>query len=371
MKDIEFLRGLRFTWTKIAEILGISRSTLYRRLDQEGISRSCTFTDISDRDLDHTIESIKSTHPNDGERLLIGHLHDRGIMLPRARVRASIHRVDPINTAIRRSIAIRRRVYCVDGPNALWHIDTHHKLIRWRLVIHGGVDGYSRTIVFLHCATNNQASTMMSCYLDAVSNYGLPNQVRSDLGSENVDVWRYMVEQHSSESVVVVGSSTHNERIERMWRDVHRCVGVLYADLFRTLERDGKLNCLNEVDMFCLHFIFIPRINRNIDSFVESWNNHPMSTAHNLTPNQQFIQGAVQQNMMPTLPVPIDCSRSCRIPTPHDAVVVPRSTFSPCLRLQQELDRMDILRPAEDFGYSVYVEVCEMVGHHILLCDEC
>ena len=40
-------------------------------------------------------------HPNDGERLMIGHLRQREIILPHKRVRASIHRVDPINTAIR------------------------------------------------------------------------------------------------------------------------------------------------------------------------------------------------------------------------------------------------------------------------------
>lgn len=36
--DIEYLRSLRFSWTKIANILGISRSTLYRRLSEEEIS---------------------------------------------------------------------------------------------------------------------------------------------------------------------------------------------------------------------------------------------------------------------------------------------------------------------------------------------
>ena len=47
----------------------------------------------------------------------------------------------------------RRRVYSVEGPNSLWHIDGNHKLIRWKVVIHGGIDGHSRTIVFLKCAT--------------------------------------------------------------------------------------------------------------------------------------------------------------------------------------------------------------------------
>ena len=65
-------------------------------------------------------------HPNDGKRLLIGHLARRGIIVRRTRVCTSIHRVDPENTAIRQSVTIRRRVYHVDGPNSLWHIDGNH-----------------------------------------------------------------------------------------------------------------------------------------------------------------------------------------------------------------------------------------------------
>ena len=256
MEEIEYLRGLQFTWTKTADILMISRSTLYQHLQQEGVELTRTYSDISDAELGRMVLSIKQRHPSDGERLMIGHLLHLGYIVPRARLRASLHRVDPINTALRRSIAIRRRVYSVDGPNSLWHIDGNHKLIKWRFVIHGGIDGYSRTIVYLTCSTNNEASTVMSSYMDAVSVHGLPDQVRSDQGGENVEVWQYMLEQHHSESAVLVGSSTHNERIEHLWRDVHRCVGVLYADLFRKMEDDGILSSLNEVDLFCLHVVF-------------------------------------------------------------------------------------------------------------------
>ena len=73
IEEIELLRNLRFSWTRIATLLDISRSTLYRRLE-EGISLSTTFSNISDRDLDRVIGAIKATHPNDGEHLIIGHL---------------------------------------------------------------------------------------------------------------------------------------------------------------------------------------------------------------------------------------------------------------------------------------------------------
>jgi len=67
---------------------------------------------------------------------------------------------------------------------------------------------------------DNLASTIMSNFSDAVSKYGVPDQDGTDLGGENVEVWRYMVEQHSSSLAVLTGALTHNERIECLWRDV-------------------------------------------------------------------------------------------------------------------------------------------------------
>ena len=59
--EIEYLRGLWFTWTRIADILGTSRSTLYRRLQEEGVDRMCVYADISDSELDGVVATIKLT----------------------------------------------------------------------------------------------------------------------------------------------------------------------------------------------------------------------------------------------------------------------------------------------------------------------
>lgn len=114
-------------------------------------------------------------------------------------------------------MCVRRRVYHVDGPNAVWHIDGNHKLIRWRMVVHGGIDGYSQLVVYLWCSTNNLAVTVLSAFMDAVYRYRVPGGVRSDFGGENVDVWQYIFQRNGSDSAVITGSSTHNERIERLW----------------------------------------------------------------------------------------------------------------------------------------------------------
>eukprot|EP00794_Sanderia_malayensis_P008561 gene8561-9477_t len=63
----------------------------------------------------------------------------------------------------------------------------NHKLIRWRLVFHGGIDGYTRMIVFLACSNNNRAETVFTSFHGAVQQFGLPSRVRSDKGKENLD----------------------------------------------------------------------------------------------------------------------------------------------------------------------------------------
>ena len=97
----------------------------------------------------------------------------------------------------------------------------------------------------------NQQHSCLRCFLKGY----VPVRVRSDLGGENVAVWRYMISQYSGdESVVITGSFTHNERIERLWRDVFRCVSKLFYDTFYSLEEDHLLDPLNETDIFCLHY---------------------------------------------------------------------------------------------------------------------
>ncbi|KAJ3714400.1 hypothetical protein C8R42DRAFT_567377, partial [Lentinula raphanica] len=59
----------------------------------------------------------------------------------RRRVIESLQRVDRLGRVIRHRRLIERQPYKVSRPNALWHIDGHHKLIFWGIVIHACVDG--------------------------------------------------------------------------------------------------------------------------------------------------------------------------------------------------------------------------------------
>jgi hypothetical protein len=144
--------------------------------------------------------------------------------------------------------------------------------VRWKFVTHCGIDGYSRLVVYLHCSTNNQASTVYGLFLKATRQYGLPSRVRSDEGGENTGVARHMLEHRgANRGSMIVGSSVHNQRVERFWHDMHRCVTVLYYRLFYHMEYHNMLNPINDVHLFALHYVYLSRINRSLESVEQSF----------------------------------------------------------------------------------------------------
>ena len=172
--------------------------------------------------------------------------------------------------------------------------DGHHKLVRWQFVTHAGIDGYSRIIVYMRSSTNNRSSTVLNAFLEGVQRFGVPSRVRSDYGGENMHVARYMLHNRGPDrNSMIVGSSTHNQRIERLWRDYHACVTKLYYRPFYFLESQGMLEHTNGVCLYALQYVYLPRINRAIDYFVQGWNSHGIRTAQHLSPQQLFTQGVL------------------------------------------------------------------------------
>ena len=160
------LHGAGYTLTDIACALQISRTTLWRRLQEAGITLNGN-SNISDTELDIIVRCYQESNPNCGKALLSGYLCSRGIFVQRRRIRESVCRIDPLRQRVRWSPAITQRVY---QPTA-------HSLVRWRFIVHAGVDGFSRMLVFLQCSTNNRADTIFSAFKSAIKDYGVPSRV--------------------------------------------------------------------------------------------------------------------------------------------------------------------------------------------------
>ena len=101
--------------------------------------------------------------------------------------------------------------------------------------------------------------------------------MRTDQRGENVLVAQHMIERRGAERrSIITGSSVHNQRIERLWRDMHRSVTVLFYKLLYFMEHHDLLDPMNEEHLYAVHYIFIPRINQALSNFVKGWNHHPI-----------------------------------------------------------------------------------------------
>lgn len=73
----------------------------------------------------------------------------------------------------------------------------------------------------------------MQLFQSAVDLFGLPQRVRGDAGSENIDIARFMIENRGpNRGSFMVGRSVHNQRIERLWGELNRVVSAYFKDLF-------------------------------------------------------------------------------------------------------------------------------------------
>lgn len=373
---LEDLRGYGFSWNKIAQMLGVSRWTIHRRVISMGLSNLGDFTLISDNELDQLISDYINRHgATSGLTYITGYLRSIGFRIQRHRIRESMTRVQPRNAILRWGMIVQRRKYHVPWPNSLWHLDGHHSLIRWSLVVHGCIDGFSRRIIYLQCSTNNLSETVLALFLNATEDDGglWPSRIRVDRGVENVRVCDAMVEARGEgRGSFIAGPSTHNQRIERLWRDVFRCVLHYFYYVFYAMEDAGIFFLDNPTHVFILHYVFLSRINQALQEYKHAFNNHGVRTANNWSPNQMWLNGMMNaENPLaheglddtpddlqfygydPNGPSPFEDSDNNVVVSP-----IYHETTAEILTILQTVDP---LRPSTEMGIDVYLDALGLV----------
>lgn len=242
------------------------------------------------------------------------------------------------------------------------------------MVVHGGIDGYTRMIVFLSCSNNNLSITVYRLFTAAAERFGLPSRVRSDFGGENILVAQHMIRHRgTNRASFITGSSTHNQRIERLWVDMRRSVTFLFYRLFYFMEQQGMLDVLNEVHLYALHYVYIPRINHALAVFQEGWNHHGIRTEGHLSPQQLFVQGSLRLRSSGLVAldffemVHADYGVSANDPPAPDtnSVNVPDGRFRLEAEELAELQyNVNPLEESTNYGIDLYLAVLDFINAH-------
>ncbi|CAG7719071.1 unnamed protein product [Allacma fusca] len=366
VETIEHLLRTGFNVTTISKLLGVSRWTVYNRLGEQGLTASSKYSSITDDELYEVIRNVHQEFPNTGYKRMQGYLRSREIIIPQMRLREAVKFVDPEGVFQRtmRSRIIVRRQYFVKYSNEIWHLDTHMKLIRWKFIIRGAIDGKSRLVPYLEADNNNRSENNLKAFLKGVQKWSLPLRTRSDKGMENVLIARFMLETRgTNRGSHICGRSVHNQRIERYWGELFQGMLWFYYVMFSDMESQGILDINNNIHLTILHLVFIPRLNRQLQEFADGWNEHPLSTEHNWSPKQIFLVHLPRQdedhfdqrnfegwNYLVNVENDFQVFEEDVIRNPtNDAYIL-------TTQQQVRMERINFLRPSECNGVDIYLE---------------
>ena len=136
------------------------------------------------------------------------------------------------------------------------------------------------------------------------------------------------------------------------------------------MEQQDLLNPLNDLNLWALHYVFLPRINQCLVELIHIWNNHPIRTARHKTPLQLFTARflvlqtsnvdafdyaeAVYSNygLDPDITV-----------IPNEAVVVPENPIKFSVSNIQALKiAIDPLSVSDDHGIDIYEQTLQLIS---------
>jgi hypothetical protein len=263
----------------------ISLRHLYRTLSSLGLRRQLMQSHPFDilMAVEHELETPAQNY---GYRMMRRRLfQDHDVIASCETVRQVLSVMDPEGVTARQNHRWRRRLYSNSGPNYAIHIDGWDKLKPYGLSVHGGIDGFSRRILWLRvCESNKNPAYIADFYLNYLQEInGVPKLVCADLGTENClvrDIQRVLRDADddhlSGTASFRYVPSPHNIRIERFWSYLKKAHGIFWINLFQDLSDIIIVDFSNPLHIQCVRFVFTPLIQADLDKFGREWNTHTM-----------------------------------------------------------------------------------------------
>ena len=118
----------------------------------------------------------------------------------------------------------------------------------------------------------------------------MPSRIRVDKGSENGDICAFIESVNGADRAsFIAGPSVHNERVERLWRDVFTKVNDYYFVLFNHMTEKKMLDIADDVQLFCLQFTYLHRIDLHLQQWMAAWNNRSSGPLNGKSPDMVWM----------------------------------------------------------------------------------
>lgn len=221
---------------KQCELLDVSRSNVYYKEAGES-EENLQIMRLMDEEF--------INHPTHGVLQMQDYLFALGFIANTKRVRRLLRKMGIMAIYPRRNLsklghAKYIRPYLLRGlaitkPNQAWAIDiTYIPLAKGFMYLTAIIDVYSRYIVGWDVFNNLDAENSLSVLKTAIANYGMPEIINSDQGSQfTCALWTEYIEKELKGKIKISmdgkGRATDNIFIERFWRTVKRDYVYLYA----------------------------------------------------------------------------------------------------------------------------------------------
>jgi hypothetical protein len=175
-----------------------------------------------------------------------------------------------------------RKRWSVRGPNRVWSVDGHDKLSEYGFQVYGIIDAYSRYVLGCWVGHSNRTQVaVQKFYLKTVRQYGIPELVRSDKGTETMLMCAAQTALRYSTNPLlpfhkcyVYGPSTKNQRIEAWWNTLADGLTEGWKQFFIKLDKADLFDKECVYDIIALRYIYMDKLREQVSNFVNLHNIH-------------------------------------------------------------------------------------------------
>ena len=166
---------------------------------------------------------------------------DHGLVIDWETVRRVIEGLDQAGVEMRTKRWFRRRRFVAPSPNFKWHLDGYDKLKPYGFCIRDAKDGYSWSILRLDFGpTKNDPMITIQYYIDCVQQLnGLPRVVRGYCGTENIHIWKEIME-----TIMCLGKRA--SCMENLWQTKE----LKLVEFLRKSNTDWRMHFFNRLGTF-------------------------------------------------------------------------------------------------------------------------